>query len=457
MIYNSDCDTVGKLKFDLESFASLEHKRNPFKLELPSLKSNAHLPTEKKVVIIGSGLIGIGLAARASHLGFNNDLVILDKNKNFAQNFHSRTNQINQKVMRSPYTHHLAPNEDIGLADFGRLKSKWLTHAEKKGLELARKFERSLPALDIFMKHTEGVVRIHDLQEKAFQFNVESISRDDKANKWIIKNKNGKVIKSKYVILALGQGYNNDNIFKSIKASKRNSHRVVITGGGNTAGHLILDSIRKGHKVDWVIRDELRFLCSDVPHKYFREEGQFEFLSKSIEERKQLLDEKLRGSCMLEHFHLFKKFIQQGLLNVHQHTLIDSYQENDQGLISCKLSTGKTVTCCELIKAHGLKPNNLPNIDPPIKKFGDYPILNDQTLEAKNHPNLFVSSIHSSLSLGPAAKLIDGARLANEKIFKTILQKERKNNCETTHDYKIKRPMWGQITAVSKPTKVWRY
>ena len=51
---------------------------------------------------------------------------------------------------------------------------------------------------------------------------------------------------------------------------------------------------------------------------------------------------------------------------------------------------------------------------------GHYPRLYENTLEIQGTSNLFASGILASLALGPAAKNIDGVRLAAEKIVPTL-------------------------------------
>jgi hypothetical protein len=52
-----------------------------------------------------------------------------------------------------------------------------------------------------------------------------------------------------------------------------------------------------------------------------------------------------------------------------------------------------------------------------------YPVLDDETLEVVDAPNVFAAGALASLSLGPAARNVGGARLAAERIVPAIAER----------------------------------
>lgn len=451
MIYRVTCDSAAKPEYDLEGFVRGGRDRR-LHVHLPELRNPADLPQSTTLTIVGAGLVGIAIAARAWHLkSVGRDMVILDDRHFFAEAFYRRTHAIDQKVMRSPYSHHLAPDEDLSLADFARLHSHLLTPGEQRQLRLARRYVRALPPLDVFLKHTESVVRQHELQRIAFRFCVTRIRRD--GSQWLLEDAAGRSLRSRYVILALGQECKEGTFTPNILTQDLLSlidcppTTIVVIGSGNTAGHVVVSCIDKGHRVCWVVRNELRFYCTDVPHPYFRTEGLLRFMRYSLDDRIRILRDTFRGSCMPEHYRLFKKFIEKGLLRVYERTVVRSVTRRVGGF-RVVLSNGETLNCGRIIEAPGLRLRSLPAIDPPLALYGGFPVLHDHSLEPPNHRNLFIASAHSALSLGPAAKVIDGARLAIERILPTIEAREEGVPEDPEQVYRVRRPKWGKIKPV---------
>ncbi|MCB7159974.1 FAD-dependent oxidoreductase [Bacillus subtilis] len=451
----NDCDSLLGVEKNLSIFTGEFYNRT--KYEYLPLRDRSRLPKETKLVIIGSGLAGISIAAKAWHLGFKEkDLVILDENEYFAKQFIERTNNINQKVMRSPYRHHTGPSQDISLSDYVRLNYKTLTHAERHQLHLDRLGERSLPPLDFFISHTMHTVFKHNLHRNAYKFKVKEINKVD--NHWLIRDEDNKLIKTKYAILALGGKVSNIELpdlrlplYNSLSCSlseylNDDTQNICVVGSGNTAAHIILSSLIKGKKVNWIIRNEEIYKCTDIPHEYWRDEGLYSFMKLTIPNRELKLQEIFHGSAMLEHFHLFKQFKKRGLLKVHEHTVI----EKQIGSNKIKLSNGRVVQGDVVVISNGLIPAKLPLITPEIAIRRNFPVLKDYNLEVEKSVNLYIASTQSALSLGPAAKNIEGARLACDRILIDILKKEtEENNLGNKNIAKIRRSFFGTTGAIT--------
>ncbi|MDG0059145.1 FAD-dependent oxidoreductase [Priestia sp. P5] len=456
----NDCDSLLKMEKNLSIFT--EEFGNRAEYEHLKFKEASDLPKKTKLVIVGAGLAGISIAAKAWHLGFRNeDLIILDENDYFAKQFIERTRNINQKVMRSPYKHHTGPSQDLSLSDFARLNYKKLSRAEKHQLYLDRLGERAIPPLDFFLSHTIHVVIKHSLHTNAYKFKVKEIYK--KGDSWIIEDDNNNLIQSKYVILALGSKVSNSNqippmtvpLFNSLSTSindylSEKNQDICVVGSGNTAAHVILSALLRGKKVNWIIRNEEIYKCTDIPHEYWRDEGLSSFMKLSIPERELKLKEIFHGSAMLEHFYLFRYFKKRGSLKVYEHTVI----EKQVALDKIQLSNKEIIHVDAVVLSNGLVPSKLPSIQFDILTKKGLPILIDETLEVAKGSNLYIASTHSILSLGPAAKNIDGARLASERILIDIVNKENKSNILYSNDLnnsinRVRRSFFGTTGAIT--------
>ncbi len=437
MKINRNCDSILKPQLALNLMTQSSNSASVAETEMLNLREPSSLPRETELLVVGAGISGIALAARATHLGFTGQrLAILDSNETFAAQWQKRTCAINQKVMRSTYAHHLAPAEDLSLADFARLRSGLLTASEKRQLELARMGERSLPSLKLFMAHCAHVVRAHALYQSAFRTHVSSIIRS--GSRWVVRDHEGQEVRAKYVILALGQraslleevGSKDgamrviDALECSVNAYLNSARTLCIVGSGNTAAHVILEAVLAGKEVHWVVRNEERYDCFDIPHHFWRDEGYIPFAKLPYSRRLARLNELHHGSAMPEHFWLFRVFKERGLLHVHEGKgLAEVVARNAEGAL-VRLSDGTEIVADTLVNATGMRLTSLPVVDPPLRLNGDFPILEDTTLEATGHKNLFIASAHAALSIGPAAKNIDGARLSAERIFRAIEARE---------------------------------
>lgn len=434
MKFVDDCDSILGLNTNLSLITNSPNRNLDTKM--PPLKDIKHCPPILDLLIIGAGLAGVTLASRAWHIGYNHrNMAIIDTNTTFLQSFTTRTCNINQKVMRSPYKHHLAPMEDMSLSNFSRLHYTLLTSDERKQLKQDRLGERGIPPLDLFLNHTKEVIISHNLPEISYTMNVSKIYKEK--NYWTVTDDKNNIRKAKYLILALGNKtqpiflpqdvkipYVNALLTEHETYCSKNIKNVCVVGSGNTAAHAIINAIQSGKHVTWILRNEEYYRCADIPHEFWRSEGISVFQKMPIEDRIKKFTDIYHGSAMPEHFQLFRKFREKGLLEVCEFDSIEA--QEDKNIL--KLKSGKRVAAEIIVMANGISPNKIPTISPAIEFYNGFPILDDRSLEVKNSPNLYIASAQSALSLGPAAKNIDGMRLANERIFHSILTKENKMN-----------------------------
>ena len=435
------CDSIKSLNISLENFMGVDNNR--VKQPMISIKEPKWKSQSTKLLIIGCGLSGIGTAARAFYSGFKGeDILLIDKNQYFMEHFYKYTDSINQKVMRNQYSQHLAPNEYISLADFARLQMHTLSLYEKQQLREARKMERGLPPLDIFIAHTHSIINNLGLKDRAYTFSASNIEYDKTSKSWIVNDYNtGKQIFTKYIIFCLGQNNSKNTFLKTESIDNIRPNSTVVSGGGNTAAHIVLKCLQEGKQVKWLVRDELTYQCSDVPHQYFRDEGTIKFYNLTLNKKLKHLSKLYKGSAMVEHYELFSKYLQNNKLKIYENTIVSDYTVQ-QDHITIEIDHGEKLESEELIMCHGLTKNKFPLIHgKTIENVKGYALIDKETLELKNHENIFVSSIQGALGIGPAAKVIDGTRQSNEKIFNHILKTSIKSNVPRITN-------WGKISTV---------
>lgn len=396
-------------------------------------------PDSVELAIIGGGVIGCAIACQILRYipSLRSKMAILDSQSLLVQNFFDYISATGQRVMRSPYEHQIAPDGNLQMLDFARLHFSQLTDIEKKQTKIALSGQRSVVPVDIFKAHTTHIIGVYELNKLAYRFKVKSIQSDDE-DSWIIRGDNNSNVKAKAVIIATGnQAVNwDDTLLKyshqfkdSIQSGydqKRQikaNERVAVIGSGLTAAHIILQIIEaKGYPI-WILRNEEKYRCADFDTAYFRSEGISRFRKLSIQNRAKLLEEENRGSLMLEFVSLFEELENKRYVEVFRNSKIEHIFKDITGKININLLRRKKIQVNKIIVATGLTPNTqlLPDETRLIDK--KYVNLNEDTLEIEGLKNFFVVGSLASLVLGPAAKNIDGARLASEKIL-PVLEKQ---------------------------------
>lgn len=200
MRFINDCDSILPIEINLPYL----NKSGVYDIQddLKIVRETSDLDDNKiyDLVIIGGGLAGVTFTARANQMNLSNIALIDDKNS-LMNNFISRTKNINQKLMRSSFKHHLGPVEQISLADFARINYNKLVSGERLMLDKDRKGERAIPSLDTFIQHSSHVVKANNILKNTYSGKVIKIEKQN--DYWVVVT-DSKVIRSTLVILATG-------------------------------------------------------------------------------------------------------------------------------------------------------------------------------------------------------------------------------------------------------------
>lgn len=289
-------------------------------------------PKKSEIVVIGGGIVGCGIAVHLWHQDHLRDnFIILEPHTELCGKLFDIWTRIGQKVMRSPYDHHIAPDGDLQMLDFARLRLGELTDLEIEQVMLGLSGQRAVVPVDIFMGHTRHVISAHALQDKSYRSRVDKIIslRNGSHNYLLILNNGEEVLCNKVIFSTGNEQRKLDDVWGraivqfpeqvSFCDSPANSasDRVLVVGSGMTAAHILINSCKLGRKTTWLIRHEERYRCADFDTAFFRTEGIARFRKLStISEKRKLLSEQSRGSIMLEFLPLLESFEKNGCLNV---------------------------------------------------------------------------------------------------------------------------------------------
>ncbi len=425
-----DCDSVLPTVIDPEVLRSqFGRPISPLFDSLPKLRTGP-LPSQIEVAIVGGGLHGTMIGAwlrKYSSLQF----AILDGMSTLANGFFESAERIGQRVMRSPYTHQLAPDGALQLTDFARLVYKSLSSIERRQLELAFKGERSIVPLDIFRAHLSFTACTLALQANSFQCKVKGLETE--GGSWKITTDRGKISANR-VILACGRRRRRTPGVWERAISRPGSrvywvfghrpavspHQVIaVVGSGLSAASVILDHLMKGGRVIWLIRRrDITYKCADVAHRFFRREGQAEFDALPKSAQLEVLSSERRGSVMPEYHNFFVAAESDGRLTICRGVVADDLAIGPT-FTTVRLSDSRQVKADQIILATGLEAQDklLPKS---VERDSDGLPLLDDSLGVLGHPGLHISGVLASLKLGPAAANIEGARFALERLSSVL-------------------------------------
>lgn len=356
------------------------------------------------VVIVGGGIHGVGMQLLIANLMPNLRTVIISPSKVLASDFFNRVDTIGQTVLRSGYEHHLAPDGLMQLSDFAKLNALELTDREIRQIELHVQTCRSIVPIDVFEGHVAYLCSEMSVGRDAVHGKVDEITQCTNAG-YRVTLSDGNQLEANYVILATGASKRRSRIGREKVDPDCASAPVLVIGGGLSAAHKVLELLDYGSRVRWEVRNKVRFQCSDVSHSYFRTEGIFRFQSLPPEKRLETLQMQLTSSVMPEFIDPFVNAEGTGQLQI-------SLDYDDAEIFSSVhwfegYFYDKSVH-------QGLLGN---------RRLGE---LDLHTLEYSDAPGVFVSGWAAMEAIGPAAKNIDGVRLAADRILPIIRRKPNK-------------------------------
>lgn len=389
-------------------------------------------PSHAEVVIVGAGPAGIAVASALWHHGVR-DVVLIERDSRPAERFFGRIDRLGQRVLRSPYEHHPGTEgfRDCELLDFARLHWGRLTRVERREIRMAQSGHRSVVPVDVFEAFCDHLVSSHGIAGRTWQASVRSVRPESDG---VVVRTDRFSLTAGHVVLCTGEeraeapeswwggGNPPDGFGYWDQPVPAHDGRQIVVGAGLTAAHLIGNALAAGREVHWVVRDAERYQCADVNSKFFRPEGRARFDHVGWEERLELTARYRRASIMFEFRPALQRAEAEGRLVVHRGRAITR-----AGAVSVTLDGGGVVGGDHVVLALGTTPSAglrlLP--DECVGLRDGWPDLDGRTLSFRRAPAVSVVGAAAGMIFGPAARNIDGHRVATTRVAAAIAERLR--------------------------------
>ena len=402
------------------------------------------------ITIIGGGIHGVSIAIRllrdmpaaAKHLA------IVDRHPQPLTQWRSKTECQGMTFLRSPAVHHITPDA-LDIVEYAE--------RHNRTNELAPPY--SQPSTQLFWDFCNDVLAGSGLQIPPtrngvyYQFDVAKLRWDKGAGRFPFRliSTNNEGFRSSCVVLAMGsddcvyvppefvqwQRRYPDQILHASQFSvdcederDSNGNRVVIVGGGLTAGTLAKSLSERGHNVALIARKGLKTEQFDFPPVWLGPKALAEFASETDFQRRYETIQQNRGEGSIT------PDIMEALLNtpevdIYPETRIHNITTEKEALPARKLQVetthGAITDVSRVILATGYRFN--------LRRYGfltelltrhQIPLVCgcprlDTDLQLHPIKNLFGSGTIAQLQIGPAAGNIAGANLAYQRLREKLL------------------------------------
>ncbi|MEU8774904.1 FAD-dependent oxidoreductase [Streptomyces sp. NPDC048606] len=390
-------------------------------------------PTGVDVAIVGAGPAGLAVASALWHLGVR-DVALLDRDGRPCGRFFDRVDTLRQRVLRSPYEHHpgVEGYRDCELLDFARLHWSLLTPVERREIRMAQSGHRSVVPVDVFEAYCRHVATLHHVEERTWKADVGEVRPADDG---VTVLGDGFALHAPYVVLCLGEERREapadwwdgagtpPGVSHWDRPVPSDARRVVVVGAGLSAAHLVANALGEGKEVHWVVRAaEERYQCADVNASFFRAEGRARFDGTDWQDRLALMGGHRRASVMFEFRPLLERAEAEGRLTVHRGRAVTAVAPGRAGSRAVVLEDGERVVGDHVVLALGTSVSNGEGLLPAevVGARDGWPDLDERTLAYRNSPRVFAVGAAACMVLGPAARNIDGHRVATARVAGAI-------------------------------------
>lgn len=402
----------------------LESPRGRFPDALPQHRVGP-VPARADVAVVGAGPAGLAVASALWHLGVP-DVVLLDREARTCGRFFDRVDTLIQRVLRSPYEHHpgVEGYRDCELLDFARLHWAALTPVERREIRMAQSGHRSVVPLDVFEAFCAHVAGLHQVAERTWCTTVRRIRPG--RGRTVLATDDGPLA-ARFVVLCLGEErraapavwwHDRPSTLRYWDEPRPAGGSVVVVGAGLSAAHVLADALDAGRPAAWVLRGEREhYQCADVNAAFFRAEGRARFTHGSWADRLGLTARHRRASVMFEFRPLLQAAEADGRLSVHRGRPVTGV---DAGGV--RLADGRRVGGREIVLCLGTVPSNGAGLLPAdvVGERGGWADLDPATLAYRGAPQVFAVGAAAGMVLGPAARNIDGHRVATARVAGAI-------------------------------------
>lgn len=389
----------------------------------------ARPPTDADVVIVGAGPAGLAVAAALWHLGVH-DVVVLDRANQPCGRFLDRIDLLHQRVLRSPYQHHpgVEGYRDCELLDFARLHWSLLTGVERREVRMAQAGHRSVVPVDVFDAYCRHVATMHGVYDRLWRAEVLAL-RPDPDHVTVRTDRFD--VRAGFVVLCPGEerspapahwwggGPAPQGVNYWDEPQPTDPSTLVVVGAGLTAAHLLSNALGAGARVHWVLRAATeRYQCADVNAAFFRAEGRARFDGGvPWADRLGVMGRQRRASVMFEFRPLLQAAEADGRLTVHRGQPVTAVHGG-----AVELAGDTTVRGDHVVLALGTTPSAAADLLPSdvVQVRDGWPDLDERTLAYRGSPRVFAVGAAAGMVLGPAARNVDGHRVATARVATTV-------------------------------------
>lgn len=390
-------------------------------------------PAEARVVIVGAGPAGLAVACSLWHLGVP-EVVLLDRTGRPCGRFLDRIDRLDQRVLRSPYEHHPGVEgfRDCELLDFARLHWARLSAVERREIRMSQASHRSVVPVDVFEAYCRHIAATHEVDQRTWQARVHDVEPDH-AGVTVRGDAAGRrfTTRADFVVLCLGEERTDAprswwgggppppgvSYWDEPAEPAPARGRLAVVGAGLTAAHLITGALAQGHAVDWVFRESReRYQCADVNSAFFRPEGRATFNGGGLEHRIAMMRTHRRASIMFEFRPLLSQAEADGRLTVHRGEQVHAIASGPSG-VTVELAGDARVHADRAVLALGTSVSTGRGLLP-AELLGDengWPELDERTLSYRRTSRVLAVGAAAAMVLGPAARNIDGHRVATAR------------------------------------------
>lgn len=358
---------------------------------------------------------------------------MLDEHDRACARFFDRIDTLRQRVLRSPYEHHpgVEGYRDCELLDFARLHWGLLTGVERREIRMAQSGHRSVVPVDVFEAYCGHVAALHQVPERTWRARAQWVHAGPGGIQ--VETAGGTVL-ARYAVLCLGErrreapaawwggGHPPAGVQYWDEPVPPGQGDVVVVGAGLTAAHLISNALADGRGVDWVIRAESeRYQCADVNAAFFRAEGRARFDGAGWADRMTHMSRQRRASVMFEFQPLLRAAESAGRLRVHRGQDVQAIDcPADRPVV--RLSDADQLTGERVVLALGTSVSSGEQLLgwQTVDARDGWPDLDPHTLAYRSAPRVFAVGAGAGMVLGPAARNIDGHRVATARVATTI-------------------------------------
>lgn len=413
-------------------------------LQNASLTDNRQLTTDNylahrniPITIVGGGIHGVAIALRLLREmpTAAKQLAIVDRHPQPLTQWRDKTKRQGMTFLRSPAVHHISPDA-LGIVEYAE--------RHNRTGELVPPYAQ--PSTQLFWDFCNAALTELTKHQIYYQFGVAKLRWDTGAGPFpfrlISTDKEG--FRSRCVILAIGaddcayippeftqwQRQFPDRIihasqFSVLAGQKIPPAKIVIVGGGLTAGTLTKSLSERGHSVALIARKPLRTEQFDFPPVWLGPKALTEFASETDFRWRYNIIQQNRGEGSITpdimevligapNIDLYPETCIRNIVSVDrkgqtQHLQVETTQGVIREVSHVILATGYQFN----LRRYGFLKELITQHQIPLIR--GLPCLDD---DLQLHPiqNLFCSGTIAQLQIGPAAGNIAGANLAYERL-----------------------------------------